>query len=59
MTCEVKRELTVFRVDVDAVRVGEVVEQLGAYLKVNVGLPVPDLTIRIVAVPVLLSNGED
>ena len=59
MTCEVKRELTVFRVDVDAVRVGEVVEEVGAHFKVNVGLPVPDLTIRIVAVPVLLSNGED
>ena len=59
MTGEVKGELSIFRVDVDAVRVEQVVEELCAHFKVNVRLPVLDVAVWVVGVPVLFSNGED
>ena len=36
MACEVKGELAVFRVDIDPVRVGQVVEKFGANFEVDV-----------------------
>ena len=59
MTGEVKGEFSIFRVDVDAVRVEQVVEELCAHFKVNVRLPVLDVAVWVVGVPVLFSNGED
>ena len=59
MTCEVKGELPIFRVDIDAVRVDQVVEEVCAHFKVDVRLPVPDVPVLVVGVPVLVSDAED
>ena len=59
VTCEVKGELPIFRVDIDAVRVDQVVEEVCAHFKVDVRLPVPDVPVLVVGVPVLVSDAED
>ena len=59
MTSEVKGELAVFRVDIDPVRVGQVVEKFGANFEVDVWLPVAYVGVRVVTVPVLLSDCEE
>ena len=59
VTCEVKGELPIFRIDIDAVSVDKVVEEVRAHFKVNVRLPVPNVPVGVVGVSVLISDAED